>query len=158
MCPPDRSTFHDCHCDECISPCVPVYGHTHVPCCAARKETSAAFMWVHWLWCAYSVLLFMSGWTHILFSVWSVCVFLWSFKPLFHFRLCCITHVPVACYLCIHMVLHRDSVWSHVISLKACKRCNMLHRNFNNVLEHIRVLVREAADWLCLAHVFWCFL
>lgn len=157
MCPPDRSSFHDCHCDECISPCASVYGLTHVPCCAARKETSVASMWVHWLRRAYSVLLFMSGWTCILFSAWSVCVFLWSFKPvsfqaLLH-HTCSWGLLPV--------YTHGVVSWFCLVtcvSLKACKRCNMLHRNFNNVLEHIRVLVREAADWLCLAHVFWCFL
>lgn len=52
------------------------------------------------------------------------------------------------------MALHVDFVLSHVICWNACKRHNILHRNFNNVLEHIWVLMREATDWLCLAHVF----
>ena len=94
---------------------------------------------------------------HVFCFLLEVCVFSCGPSSLFHFRLCCIKRVLVVCYLCTHMALHHDSVWSHVISLKACKCCSMLHRNFNNILEHIRVLVREAADWLCLAHVFWCF-
>ena len=42
-------------------------------------------------------------------------------------------------------------------SWKAWRHCSIQHKNFNNILQHIRVLVREAADWLPLPHVFWCF-
>lgn len=58
---------------------------------------------------------------------------------------------------CVHthnMALHVDFVLSHVICWNACKHHNILHRNFNNVLEHIWVLMREATDWLCLVRVF----